>query len=59
MRRTVDIYEPKVVDSVIEELKAAKRAISIHLTEKSREHAVRRLDRAINMLKGEKNNEGS
>lgn len=50
MRKTVDIYEPKVVESVIEELKAAKRAISIHLTERSREHALRRIERAIELL---------
>ena len=57
MRKTVDIYEPGEIAKVLKELKAAKTIIT--LNEKSKEHAIRRIDTAIRILRGEKNNEGS
>lgn len=57
MRKTVDIYEPGEITKVLKELQAAKTIIA--LNEKSKEHAVRRIDTAIRILRGDKNNEGS
>lgn len=51
MRKTVEIIDPYTFDRALQELDAAKKALAFNANENNRMHAIRRIERAIHLLK--------
>lgn len=51
MRKTVDIYDPKTIDTVLEEIRATMVIVKKMDENAHQQHALRRLDRAYDLLR--------